>query len=81
MRRATVTRDYLVVTLGLVAMRAEDPEAKSLAAAAIVHPEPATFRQLLDMGRGKPWRDSVVEALAEVGIETVSNFIGGCDGR
>jgi hypothetical protein len=62
------------VAIGII--EKNDAGAAHLAAAALDTPSPATIRALLDAGRGRPWRASVVDAMAEVGIAAIEDVLG-----
>jgi hypothetical protein len=62
------------VAIGIV--ERNDAGAAHLAAAALDTPSPSTIRALLDAGRGRPWRASVVDALAEIGIAAIEDVLG-----
>ncbi|MBJ6986086.1 hypothetical protein [Devosia sp. MC521] len=53
-----------------------DPEARELARAALDRPCAATIRPLLEAGQGKPWLQSLVEALAQVGVAAAEDVLG-----
>jgi hypothetical protein len=70
-----IARRMYHVALGIIVMRDEDVEVRRLAVAAVESPGPATIRALLAAGWERPWLDSVVDALAEVGIAASEDIL------
>lgn len=71
--RTLATHMYRVA-IGII--EKNDAGAAHLAAVALDTPSPSTIRALLDAGRGRPWRASVIDALAEIGIAAIEDVIG-----
>lgn len=76
--RAIARRMYHVA-LGIIVMRDDDIEVRRAAVAAVQTPTPGTIRALLALSVGKPWRSSVLDALAEVGIAAADEVLEGDD--
>lgn len=76
--RAIAKRMYQVA-VGLVEARSPDVPTRELAHDALHYPSPSTIRALLAAGQGKPWRQSVLDALAQVGIAAAEDVLQGDD--
>ena len=72
--RAVARRMY-EVAVGMVAAR-EEIHIAEVAYEALRLPNASTIRALLAAGRGKPWLDSVIDAVAQVGIAAAEDVLG-----
>lgn len=71
-------RAHFIVALGVVAVR--QPEYRDLVSEAMESPSPESIRRVLELSRGQPWRESVLEAVAEVGMAASNEILGdSCD--
>jgi hypothetical protein len=70
-----VARRMFEVAVGLVATR-EPPHIAEVAYQAMRLPNASTIRALLSAGRGQPWLDSVIDAVAQVGIAAAEDVLG-----
>lgn len=68
-------RAHFHVALGVVAVR--EPQHRDAMAEALEHPSPSSIRRVLELSRGQPWRESVLEAVAEVGLAASAEILGG----
>ncbi len=73
-------RAHFNIALGIVAVRAVDETVREAASAAMATPSPETIRRVLDLSRGQQWRESVLEAVAEVAVVASSEILGGGNG-
>jgi len=71
-------RAHFSIALGVVAVRA--PEHREIMTAAMDQPSPESIRRVLELSRGQPWRESVLEAVAEVGLAACAEILGGRNG-
>lgn len=62
-----VARSVWQVAAGLI-LRGADQTAREAAFLALKQPSPSTMRELLALGRGKPWLPALTDALVEIGI-------------
>lgn len=60
-------------------IEARDPEVREFARAALERPCAETIRPLLDAGYGRPWQQSLIEALAQVGIAGAEDVLRGSE--
>lgn len=72
---ARQARAHFQVALGVVAVRL--PEYSDLMSEALDNPCPASIRRVLEASRGQPWRESVLEAVAEVRLAASAHVLGG----
>lgn len=70
-------RAHFNVALGVVAVR--EPQHRDVMAEAMEHPSPDSIRRVLELSRGQPWRESVLEAVAEVGLAASADILRGND--
>lgn len=73
----TVAARMFHVAVGIVVMRDDDVAVRRLAIAAVENPSPETVRDLLAVSIGKPWRESVIDALAECGVVAIGDVMRG----
>lgn len=71
-------RAHFNVALGIVAVRR--PEHREIMSEAMGRPSPTTNRRVLELSHGQPWRESVLEAVAEVGLAASAEILGGGNG-
>lgn len=69
-----IARAMWGVAAGVVEHR--DPEARAVSRAALERPCPETILALLEFGKGRPWINSVLDALVQCGIAASEDILG-----
>lgn len=69
-----VARRIFEVAVGMVAAR-EEIHIAEYAYDALRTPNASTIRALLTVGRGRPWLNSVIDAIAQVGIAAAEDVL------
>ena len=73
-RERRIARSMYSVAVGMVESR--DPSARDEARAALERPSAHNIFMLLAAGRGKPWLQSVKDALLQCGIAAAGDIMG-----
>ncbi|WP_127753902.1 hypothetical protein [Devosia sp. 1566] len=71
-----LARSGYVYAVGQVVRLGTDAE-RQLATAALDKADPETIRALLAVAPGTPWRDNVIDALAQIGVIAAEEIMHG----